>query len=144
MGSPVLAGGYDGWIQTRVNYTRESGENVDIKYHHGAGGGGEVTRGMIDHSRTARHAMADIYIQGHIHRRNLEENIIECLTSKGTWTLRKQYFLRASTYKRETKGFHVEKGLGPRPLGGWWLHLEPHASNGKKWLDYYPTPTDGF
>ena len=35
--------------------------------------------------------------------------------------------LRCSTYKDEFQdgdhGFHVEKGRGPRPMGGWWLRF---------------------
>jgi hypothetical protein len=35
------------------------------------------------------------------------------------------HLVRSSTYKREsvTDGWAVEKGIGARPLGGWWLLL---------------------
>jgi hypothetical protein len=35
-----------------------------------------------------------------------------------------RHYVRCGTYKDEFEdghaGFHVEKGRGPRPLGGWW------------------------
>lgn len=76
--------------------------------------------------------MADVFISGHIHRRNLDENVVYSLNNVGTVVPRQQLFLRSSTYKVEDDGYHAEKGRGPRPLGGWWLEMRylRHNTNG--------------
>ena len=67
--------------------------------------------------------IADVFISGHIHRRNLDENIIAKVNGSGSVEYRQQLFLRSSTYKMEIDGYHAEKGRGPRPLGGWWVEF---------------------
>jgi hypothetical protein len=102
-------------------------ESKTLHYHHGYGGGGEVTRGMIDNSRTRGQYSADIYISGHIHRRNSDENVMISVNNYGRVVQKEQVFLRAGTYKREEiggSGYHIEKGRSARPVGGWWLDFE--------------------
>ena len=103
-----------------------------LYWHHGYGGGGEVTRGMIDNNRTRSAAMADIFYSGHIHRRNCDENVIlELDQVQPVMRQRRQLFLRGSCYKHEEgardgnmTGWHVEKGRAARPIGGWLVHLK--------------------
>jgi hypothetical protein len=105
------------------------GKNVSslLYWHHGYGGGGEVTRGMIDNSRTRGQVWADIHFSGHIHRRNCDENIIQTLSSDKTEIKEhRQLFLRGGTYKAEDGGregamdtWHTQKGRTARPIGGW-------------------------
>lgn len=108
-----------------------------LHYHHGFGGGGPISRGLIDHSRTRSDYDADIYVSGHIHRRNCDENVSTRLTSQGRVVLREQLFLRCSTYKQEDtgSGWHVEQGRAARPLGGWWLELAGDRRNQHKTLN---------
>jgi UDP-2,3-diacylglucosamine pyrophosphatase LpxH len=124
-----------------------------LAWHHGYGGGGEVTRGLIDNSRTRGQAFADIYVSGHIHRRNLDENVITMLDQKNMNILQlTQWFLRAGTYKREDgshkgemSGWHVEKGHTCRPMGGWWLPFRTSRTTRRGRQIYIvtvqPTPT---
>jgi len=118
----VKQGGYWGYVTFRFSYHKK----LQIKklfYHHGYGGGGEVTRGLIDNNRTRGQYNADIFYSGHIHRRNMDENIITDVTSKGNIVQREQLFLRGSTYKNETSGWHSAGGRASRPIGGWWIEF---------------------
>lgn len=95
-----------------------------LHFHHGYGGGGEITRGLIDQSRTRSQYDADIYYSGHIHRRNQDENILTRVDPVNAKIVTNpQIFLRGSCYKDETDGWHASKGRASRPLGGWWLRV---------------------
>ena len=130
--SSVLLGKYWGFVQIGLIENPKHRVSKTLFFHHGAGGGGEITRGLIDNSRTRGMYMADAFISGHIHRRNLDENVVYSLNNVGTVVARQQLFLRSSTYKVEDDGYHAEKGRGPRPLGGWWLEMRylRHNVNG--------------
>ncbi len=141
-GVKVFKGGYTGFVL--VGFEQEEGHIRDqfvIHYHHGYGGGGEVTRGMIDNNRTRGQYMADVYVSGHIHRRNSDENTITTVTMAGLIEKRQQWFLRCSTYKDEAGegkgGYHVKNGRAGRPKGGWWLHM----TFKNKQVSYKPVPT---
>lgn len=126
-------GSYTGFVQFRFDNGHGSQETILLHYHHGYGGGGEVTRGMIDNNRTRGQYLADIYVDGHIHRRNSDENILTCCNGHGRIVRRQQLFLRASTYKDESTGdgYHVENGRAGRPLGGWWLKFRLKKIDGE-------------
>lgn len=128
-GSNVHLGGYWGYVVFRFECGKQLSKH--LHYHHGYGGGGEVTRGMIDNNRTRGQYMADIYVSGHIHRRNSDENILtECVNNK--IATRQQLFLRSGTYKEEhlPGGWHAVQGRAGRPLGGWWLRFA-YTSTGR-------------
>lgn len=128
-GSPVVKGGYAGWIFANVQRVREratyrgSSSSHRIYYFHGSGGGAAVTRGVGEFARLADFIDADTYICGHVHQRTCVEASRQRLTTLGTPTTRPVHYIRTSTFKDEfgTDGWHVEKGRGPRPLGGYWL-----------------------
>ena len=123
-GSPAIAGTYWGFVVAQCLLGGRHSDNVKLHYHHGYGGGGEVTRGLIDHSRTRGMYDADVFVSGHIHRRNVEENILTRVTARGKIHQQTQLFLRCSAWKDESNsGWHVEKGRAARPIGGWWLEL---------------------
>lgn len=116
MGSPAQLGAYAGFLKVSAPVETSRVSKV-ICWNHGNGGGGEVTRGMIDNNRTRGMAYADIYIGGHIHRRNADENVLLELDEQHMRINQKtQWFLRSSTYKKESgvheqnlSGFHVER-----------------------------------
>lgn len=122
-GSKVMAGPYSGFITASQIQTQSKRTNKIIYFHHGFGGGGEGSRGMPHHMQTARQAHFDVSISGHIHRRNMDENIIACVNRQGRVVYNQQLLLRSSTYKNDLEGWCEEKGMGPRPLGGWVLEL---------------------
>lgn len=122
-GSKVMAGGYSGFITASQIQNSKKRTSKTIYFHHGFGGGGESSRGMPHHMQSARQAQFDVSISGHIHRRNMDENIIACVNNVGSVVYKQQLLLRSSTYKNDLEGWCEEKGMGPRPLGGWILEL---------------------
>jgi hypothetical protein len=128
----VQMGGYWGYVLVRLNRLvgrsqRKMDFSLQLHYHHGYGGGGEVTRGLIDHSRTRSQYLADIFFSGHIHRRNMDENQLIYCNRYGKIDTKEQVFLRLGTYKAEhdeAGGYHAEKGRAARPLGGWWVRFK--------------------
>lgn len=141
-GSPVECGPYWGYVVLVGDFPNKNRDNVKICYHHGYGGGGEASRGFLDHNRTRGQYEADVYLSGHIHRRNCDENIITRVTSRGMVRKRRQLFLRASCWKDEAAdGWHVQQGRASRPIGGWWLEVTAtHNKHGYK-LDFRAIPT---
>lgn len=129
-GGPTMRGGWTGFVQFSMR-TRQGGTPTKrpsyartLHYHHGYGGGGEVTRGLIDNSRTRSQYLADIYYSGHIHRRNKDENVLVALDSNGTIKYRHQMFLRGASYKDDFAGsWQKSRGQAARPIGGWWLRF---------------------
>lgn len=117
-------GQYWGWIIFQSNLYN-SVATRRIHYHHGYGGGGEVTRGLIDNNRTrGQYEGGDVYLSGHIHRRNVDENNPIRVSSNGNLEMAQQFFLRCASYKNEhTDGWHVSKGRAGRPIGGWAIDL---------------------
>lgn len=124
----IEAGGYWGFVQLQASYGKST-ETKSLMFHHGYGGGGEITRGLIDQSRTRSQYYADFYVSGHIHRRNCDENVIQALDRLGNVEERSQWFLRCASYKRERHGWHAEKGRAGRPIGGWWISCQCHRKH---------------
>lgn len=145
-GSRVECGPYWAFVVLTAEFagSKSHRDTITLCYHHGAGGGGEITRGLIDHSRTRSMYLADVYLSGHIHRRNQDENILTTVTARGVVERRRQLFLRASCWKDESSdGWHVQMGRAARPIGGWWLELhtrKPADGSGYS-VDYRAVPT---
>lgn len=138
VGSPALHMPFTGFVRFRFDLGNKHQTSTVLHYHHGYGGGGEVTRGLIDQSRTRGQYDADIYVSGHIHRRNADENVMTGINNLGRVVQRNQVFLRSGTYKAEErggKGYHIEKGRAARPLGGWWLEMTPRRERNTVTLD---------
>ena len=129
--SPIQLGGYGGWVVFQLN---DGGHKATfkMKYFHGSGGGGPVTKGAIRHQRKqASIHGADIIWQGHIHELQEDTSVVETLDHHVRTgyrvKLQEVTHIRTSTYKEEygdgTKGWHVERDAPPKPLGGYWLTL---------------------
>jgi len=128
-GSAIQVGGYGGWI--RYQFTDGSStQSFKIKYMHGFGGGGAVTRGTIQHNRMSVNVEgADAIWMGHVHEDYELTYTVEELTNKDTVMLRDILMIRTSAYKEEygdgSKGWHIERGASPKPIGGRWLIMKP-------------------
>ena len=133
--SNVRHGGFSGFIRFSVMLCQTRNNMLTYHYHHGYGGGGPVTRGVIQTNRMAVYlADADIVHTGHTHdawqvsiqrlRLNFS-NIVEQA---------RQLHVRTAGYKEEHGdgygGWHIERGGPPKPIGAAWLRLY-HASGGK-------------
>ena len=116
------AGGYGGFI--RIQCGRKSGriDSQILHYFHGAGGGGPVTRGVIQTNRQSVYLDGvDIVHGGHTHDAwTLPIQKIH-LDSAGNIRQSRILFVRTPGYKDEYvdghSGFHIETGRPPKPLG---------------------------
>jgi len=130
-GTTVYTGGYGGWILYTL-VTRKGGKkNVSVafkhKYYHGSGGGGIVTKGAINLTRALEmYEGMDIFTMGHIHENSVRLDVRETTEylGKGNAKIVHKYIHHCitGTYKEEygdgDKGWHIERGAPPKPLGG--------------------------
>lgn len=128
--SSIEIGGYGGWVIYRF-YRLTNGTPFKIKYFHGSGGGGVVTKGAIQFNRMMTMIEgADAIWMGHVHESMETTYTMERLTSRDTINLRDVLLIRTPSYKEEyedgLKGWHIEKGAPPKPLGGRWLEMNPY------------------
>jgi hypothetical protein len=136
-GSAVQVGGYGGTIDIRVLHDTIRGVNFVVHYYHGAGGGGPVTKGVIQDQRLlAATEGYDLTWMGHVHELYYHQNIIHRYDRSTKTLIQKPiHQLRTATYKEEWDGgymgFHTERGRGPKPLGGYWLKLETSRNSSK-------------
>lgn len=126
-GSPVIRGGYRGWIRFLFSAGQCRSSTV-LYYTHGGGGGGEVTKGVIKTNRRAVYLPdADIVIGGHIHEAWYLELPRARLTANGNEYTDEQTHVCLPTYKEEfaevAGGYHHEKERPPKPLGAWWVRF---------------------
>lgn len=137
-GGNARRGGFSGYIRFA---TKSVGSTSSMKlwYFHGSGGGGPVTRGVIQTNRQAVYvADADFVFTGHTHdsfqlpieRIRLGHN--DCIQ------MFRQTHLKGAGYKEEFRdghgGWHVERGGPPKPTGAWWLRF--YSPNGRKNGEY--------
>ena len=126
-GSNVYAGGYGGWIILRQEISAGIESSFKIKYFHGSGGGGVVTKGALNLTRALEmYEDFDVFTMGHIHEnaaRNDVRDTIDFNSKIGYRHEHKQiHMMLTGTYKEEygdgSKGWHVERGAPVKPTGG--------------------------
>jgi len=125
--SPVVCGGYRGWIRFLLT-NGTSRQSFSLYYTHGGGGGGPVTKGVIKTNRRAVYLPdAHIVVGGHIHESWMVELVRARLSSMGSEYADTQTHLALPTYKEEffgaDGGFHHERESPPKPLGAWWIRF---------------------
>jgi UDP-2,3-diacylglucosamine pyrophosphatase LpxH len=117
-------GAYAGWVRMQFRYGQFKRAQV-LSYHHGYGGGGPVTRDVIQTARKAVYLPdADIVVSGHTHDRWIVPVPRVKLLQNGIQTVTEQLHLKLGTYKDEYTvghGWAIEKGFAPKSLGGVWL-----------------------
>lgn len=133
-GTNVQVGGYGGWIRYAFRLNESQVKSYCIKYMHGFGGGGAVTRGTIQHNRMSVNVEgADAIWMGHVHEDYEMTYTVEQLTQHDTIQLRDILMIRTSAYKEEygdgSKGWHIERGASPKPIGGRWLIMKPYRDD---------------
>ena len=135
-GSPVMMGTYSGWIRFMfsVGAFRQS---LRLWYTHGYGGGGPVTRDMIQAAnRQLVYTEADIMVSGHTHDAWAVPVRREAVTDAGRVIYRDIEVIKCGGYKDEHQaggGWAVQKGHPPKPLGACWLTFKcVNAANGRK------------
>lgn len=138
----AFMGGYGGWI--RFMYMHGIGtmrSSMNLKYYHGHGGGGPVTKGVIQSQRQAvMFPDADIVVSGHVHENYTISYGRERMMDSGRVVLSDQWHVRTPTYKDEYKdgyaGWHIETGKPPKPLGAYWLKVEMNCGDGSIHFDF--------
>lgn len=127
---------YSGWVQFRILEGGHSRRLVNLYFTHGSGGGGPVTKGVIQHNRRA--AMlndAQILVSGHIHEYWTVVNTVHGINNAGRPYFFDQLHISLPTYKEEfeeMEGYHTERGRPPKPLGGVWLRFKAkHGAPGR-------------
>lgn len=131
--SDVQVGGYGGWIIIKQTFYGTIQGSTKIKYYHGSGGGGVVTKGALNLTRALEmYEDMDVFTMGHIHENSSRNDVRECLNvhSKTGYSVKQKniHLMLTGTYKEEygegAYGWHVERGAPPKPLGGRILKIE--------------------
>jgi hypothetical protein len=126
-GTPIAKGGYSGYVVFVVEICGGLRQPYKMHYLHGHGGGGAVTRGVIQSNRHAVYlADADIIWTGHTHDAWMLPIARVKLNQDNTKIVHaNQYHLSTPGYKEEWHdgygGWHVERGAPPKPTGAAWL-----------------------
>ena len=142
-GAKLHAGGYGGHLALKMTQSQNTRSYV-IKYFHGSGGGGPVTKGVIQNNRMATYIRGvDCITQGHVHQAYSHFDPVEVFDSKSMSVSKKNLLhLRTPTYKEEYEdqfgGWHVERGAPPKPLGGCYMHLEYHRVDDSRFVTASP------
>jgi len=141
-GSKCKQAGYSGWVMFRGMRNARAVALYRLYYHHGYGGGGPVTRGVIDFSRYLVDTDADCVHAGHVHQRTLIESSRQRLSPTGIARISPIHLVRSAAYKQEslTDGWAVEKGMGSKPLGGWWMRLSWRNENSEIKATFHDEP----
>ena len=138
-GGNVQVGGYGGWIIYEVTHRTNVKATFKHKYFHGSGGGGIVTKGAINLTRALEtYEGFDLFSMGHIHENSCRNDSREILYTNAGITeirLKQIHHCITGTYKEEygdgSKGWHIERGAPPKPLGGRILMLSVKRENEK-------------
>ena len=145
--SNVYTGGYGGWLLLKCAIWENTYLSKNLKYFHGSGGGGIVTKGAINLTRALEmYENMDVFIMGHIHEnasRNDVRETMEYNSGKRTHEYKHKQIHLAITgsYKEEYQdgafGWHVERGAPVKPVGGRILTLNStmDREDGKKAYD---------
>ena len=155
--SNIFAGGYGGWIvinMYRTDYNSTASTST-IKYHHGIGNGGIVTRGALQMNRAlTMYENYDVFTHGHTHDNsciNLSRDCIKHVSRKGYIMYQKNiHSMLTGTYKDEYRdgafGWSIQKGFPPKPTGGRILEIttmrgrEDGKEKTTKLIDSYKFP----
>ena len=125
-GTHIQTGGNGGWVvYTFKREKRNTTAAYRIKYFHGSGGGGPVTKGTIQFNRMATMVEgADMVWMGHVHEDHELTYQVERINQSNHVHLKEVLMVRTATYKEEygdekdgygAKGWMVERGSPPKP-----------------------------
>jgi hypothetical protein len=129
--SNVMTGGYGGWLIIKQLYNQKH-ISYKIKYFHGSGGGGVVTKGALNLTRALEmYEGFDVFTMGHIHENSARHDVRDTIihNSKNGYSLQQKelHLMITGTYKEEygdgSKGWHIERGAPIKPIGGRILNI---------------------
>lgn len=122
---PIFRAGYDGWIVFQFEH-EGGGRNQAFaaKLHHGHGGGGEVTKGVIqDHRMAASTEGYSLFVSGHVHEQYMLKHTVESLDHQNKVRVIERQHVRVASYKSDFRAdgaptWHTQRGGRTKPLGG--------------------------
>lgn len=118
---------YQGWLQLKFSWATSHSTSRKIRYTHGYGGGGPVTKDAIQANRQLVFTEdADFLLSGHTHDAWYIPYKRYCLSDQGKPVYRLCHCLKCPGYKDEFQGgdgWSTEKGHPPKPLGAWWIRF---------------------
>ena len=80
-GSNVYTGGYGGWLIVRQHISENINTSFKIKYFHGSGGGGVVTKGALNLTRALEmYEDFDVFTMGHIHENAARNDVRDTIS----------------------------------------------------------------
>mgnify|MGYP003146368029 CR=1 FL=1 len=126
--STVQRGGITGFVKLKFNF-KNSKQSFTylIDYHHGYGGGGPVTKNVIQANRRAVYSDADIVCQGHVHDTWQFPITKRTVSNAGKILHKTQWHLQVPSYKdhygKGKENWENIKGMPPKPLGCVWLRF---------------------
>jgi hypothetical protein len=147
--SNVYTGGYGGWINIKLkdSSSTSAGNSVKVKYFHGSGGGGVVTKGAINLTRALElYEGFDVFTMGHIHENSSRNDVRDTLRQAGNKMViqhKDLHLMLTGAYKEEygdgDKGWHVERGAPIKPIGGRILTIDivTRTKNGVQKVNKY-------
>jgi hypothetical protein len=135
-GGNTINAGYQTYAAVRLDYgeARARSSVVPFWVGHGHGGGGEVTKGVIQAQRRAvTYPDARFTVTGHVHSSYYvaHEQLRLMGQSLRPYAAEQEHYV-VGGWKREhavSDGWHVERGRGPRLPSGWWAMF--YRSRGK-------------
>jgi hypothetical protein len=121
------AGAYTGWVRFMCQRS-STVRQFAMHYHHGYGGGGPVTRDVIQTNRKAVYLPdADIVWSGHTHDSWHLPIARERLCDRnGATYYDQQVHVKTAGYKRshaQHGGWEAEKGFAPKNIGAYWIRF---------------------
>lgn len=123
-GSNIIYPGYSTYAMLRTTSHGTRRETKKFWLAHGHGGGGEVTKGVLQAQRRAvTYPDAEFVLSGHIHSSYFVAHEQWRINDDGKAYATEQQHYVVNTFKEEFKGgkggFHVERGRGPKIPSGW-------------------------
>jgi hypothetical protein len=125
-GSNIQRGGYSFWVRFMFTISKTHRTSRLLHGFHGTGGGGPVTRGVIQTNRMAVfHPDPDVILTGHTHDQWIVPIARQRISDSGVPFHDEQVHVRTPGYKDGWGdgygGWETEKMLGPKPKGAAWL-----------------------
>jgi len=131
---------YQSYLRVFFRQYKDGGSQGHIQrtigMHHGYGGGGVKTKGILPLGRTHDHIgiHLDALIMGHFHEGLETRHRSTHMDKKGRLEVKETMLIIAGCYKDEGRGgmgFHTERGRPPKPLGGALLEWEYFQKEGE-------------
>ena len=132
----VPDGGYHGYVMFRFKSTGKGAfqQTIRMYRHHGIGNGGKQTGATLPLRDMRQAAEADIYWCGHTHHAGaIPTSVMQC-SDAGIVAERRILSVSTPSWKNEwlrPGGWAIERGMGPKPLGAYWLKFKYRHTPGE-------------